>query len=291
MTVLAHGAGQDLHGPALLLLAWATGLAVLGGWCYVRGLRRLRRHPQGRRRHTWRAVALAGAVVVLLTVSLPPVGELLEQRLTAHMAQHVVLVMVVAPLLALAAPGQPLLAGLPVAARRRIVELTHRLPLAVVFTPPLAWALHIGALWLWHLPAAYDAALQTEVMHLLEHASFLGTAWLFWWHLATLSRRRLRGPAAMFYTVSAMAPGAALGAMLTFAGAPLYPAQAAAAAAAGVDPLLDQRIGGLVMWVPLDLVYVLVAVGLFASWFHRLEQSHDPGPLPVSPHPEPTGVS
>jgi len=265
---------------------WILGLAatapvVVLGPCYLRGLARVLRHPQGRRRHLRRAWAAAAGLLSILVVCAPPVGERLEERLSTHMVQHLVLIMVSAPLLAYAAPGQPLLAGLPAAVRQRMVGLGRRLPVGVLLTPHLAWAAHIAALWLWHLPVAYDAAVTSEPLHLVEHACFLSTAWLFWWHLATLTRHRLRGVAAALYLLAAIPPGAALGAVLTFPSHPLYPAQARHALEAGTDPLLDQRIGGLVMWIPLDFAYLAVVVWLVVGWLGSMqlrwpEPEHDP---------------
>lgn len=262
--------GLGSAGWAAVVVVGVVTVLILG--CYARGVVRVRRHPQGRRRQrAWRPMAMAGAVVSLLVVTLPPLGEVLEQRLATHMVQHIVMIMVTAPLLALAAPGQPTLAGLPAGVRRPLVRLGHRLPGAVLLAPGFAWVLHIAALWAWHMPAAYDAALNSEVVHLCEHACFLLTAWVFWWHLTTVAGRRLRGPAALLYVVAAVPPGAALGAMLTFPQHPLYPAQAAHAAASGINPLLDQRIGGLVMWIPLDLVYLAIAVLLMGRWFKTMD--------------------
>jgi cytochrome c oxidase assembly factor CtaG len=271
-----------------VVLALSAGLLVLFGWWYLRGLRRVRDHQQGRRSQRWRPWLLLAALVVTVAVTAPPLGEILEERLSTHMTQHMVLIMVAAPLLALSAPAQPLLAGMPRALRSRVVRLGRRLPLGGLLTPHFAWAAHIGLLWAWHMPAAYDAALRDELLHYLEHACFLGTAWLFWWHLATLTRHRLRGPVALLYVVAAIPPGAALGALLTFPDHALYPAQAAHALAAGINPLLDQRIGGLVMWVPLDLAYMALAVWLFLRWFRSLEREQGGGdPLPVVPDPIP----
>ena len=254
---------------ALELLS-AVALLVGGGF-YVRGLRVLRRHPQGRRMHRWRPLAAALGVLTVVLVAASPLAELMERRLSTHMAQHLALMLVAAPLLAFAAPGQPVLAGLPRAVRRPLVRLGHRLPLRGLLAPHLAWACYIAGLWAWHLPVAYDAALHSEVTHFLEHATFLVTSWLFWWHLATISRRRLRGVPAALYLVAAIPPGAALGAVLTFPNHPLYPAQAALAAATGVNPVRDQRIAGLVMWVPLDFAFILVAVLMLAHWLRNLE--------------------
>lgn len=264
-----------------VLLSLSIALSVLVGWWYVRGLVRVRQHPQGRRAQGGRPWLLAAAVVVTLAVTLPPLGELLEQRLSTHMLQHMVLIMVSAPLLALAAPGRPLLAGMPRSLRAGVVRTTRRLPLGGLLTPHFAWAAHIALLWAWHMPAAYDAALRNETLHYLEHACFLGTAWLFWWHLATITRHRLRGPAALLYVMAAVPPGAALGALLTFPDHALYPVQAAHALAAGINPLADQRIGGIVMWVPLDLAYMALAVWLFLRWFRKLERDEGKEALPV----------
>jgi len=270
-----------------LALALTAGIAVLFGWWYVRGLLSLRTHPQGRRAQRWRPWLLLVAVVITVLVTAPPLGELLEERLSTHMVQHMILIMVSAPLLALAAPGRPLLAGMPRALRARLVRVARRLPLGGLLTPHFAWAAHIALLWAWHMPAAYDAALRNELVHYAEHACFLGTAWLFWWHLATVTRHRLRGPVALLYVVAAVPPGAALGALLTFPDHPLYPLQAAHALAAGVNPLTDQRIGGIVMWVPLDLAYMALAVWLFLRWFRTLDREQRSEVLPVEPGPLP----
>ncbi|MGN6130408.1 MAG: cytochrome c oxidase assembly protein [Nocardioidaceae bacterium] len=269
---LHAGEAAGLGSAGWALVAVVGGVSVLLLACYARGVVRMRTHPQGRRRQrAWRPAAMAAGVVSLLVVTLPPLGELLEQRLATHMVQHIVMIMVSAPLFALATPGQPLLAGMPAAVRRPLVRLGHRLPGAVLLAPGVAWVLHIAALWAWHMPAAYDLALDSELVHLCEHACFLLTAWVFWWHLATVAQRRLRGPAALLYVVAAVPPGAALGAMLTFPEHPLYPAQAAHAAASGINPMLDQRIGGLVMWIPLDLVYLAIAVLLMGRWFKSMD--------------------
>lgn len=247
----------------------ALGCAVLARW-YVAGLRTVRRSAGGRRRYGWRPLALLAGVVLAVGLLLPPVDAAADGRLLTHMGQHMALVLVAAPLLALGAPGVPLLAGMPRRLRTRLVRLGRARPLAPFAAPAVAWVLQIGLMWAWHLPAFFDAAEESPLLHGVEHACFLVPAWLFWWHLAGPSRRRLRGPTAVFYVVGAMLPLAAIGALLTLAGAPLYPAQAAEASAAGVDPLRDQQLAGLVMWIPMDLGYLAVAAGLFLAWFRGL---------------------
>ena len=266
-----HAQTPTPDGATLAILGGSLAAAAVLGACYVRGLRRLWAPPQGRRTQRRRPLAAVTGVLVVLVVTAPPLGEMLEERLSTHMAQHLVLIMVAAPLFAWAAPGLPLLAGMPPGVRRLLVRTRRRLPTSALLTPHLAWTLQITVLWAWHLPVAFDAAVHSEVLHLTEHAAFLVTAWLFWWHLTTLGRHRLRGPVAVLYLVAAVPPGAALGAMLTFPSHPLYPLQAAHAAASGINPLLDQRIGGLVMWIPLDFAYLFVAVLMLATWLRSME--------------------
>ncbi|HEU4567527.1 MAG TPA: cytochrome c oxidase assembly protein [Marmoricola sp.] len=266
-----HAATDQGASAALDLEVAAGAVTVLATVVYLRGMAELGRHPQGRRLLRGRPWSLAAGVLVILVVAASPLGELLEERMWTHMAQHVVLIMVAAPLLAWSAPGPVLLAGLPQGVRRPLVRLGHRLPLAIVLSAPMAWILQVTAMWGWHLPAAYDLAVRDEVAHIFEHASFLLTAWLFWWYLLTPSAHRLRGLPAVFYLVASVPPGAALGAVLTFPQHTLYPLQAHLAAEAGIDPLLDQRIAGLVMWVPLDFAYLILAVVLFGRWLGRVE--------------------
>ena len=278
-----------MSAPVVLAVGLSGVTLVVLGW-YAVGARRLLAHPQGRRRLP-RMAALLVAVAVVAVTCAPPVGEVLEQRLSTHMVQHLVLILVAAPLLALAAPGPVVLAGMPPAVRSRLVRIVHRVPLAGLVAPHLAWAAHIGALWLWHLPGPYDLAVRSETAHLLEHATFLLTAWLFWWHLVRAGRRRLRGAAAAAYVVAAVPPGAALGAVLTFPDHVLYPDQAAHAAAAGANPLADQHLAGLVMWVPLDFAYLALAIWIFGRWLHRLGDLAPVLPeLPLDARPDPVEV-
>ena len=266
MTLLhLTGTGGGL-GPTLAI---AGVLVVLGCW-YAIGLWEVLDHPQGRRQQRTRAPAVIAGVVLLVAVSVPPLGDTLENRLSTHMAQHLVILVVVAPLLAVGSPGQVLLAGLAPGVRRPLVATARRVPGRTLATP-LGWLLSVAGLWVWHLPAAYDAAVRSPGVHVLEHATFLLTGWLFWARLVHLVRTPGRGIAAAAYVAAAVPPGAALGAVLTFADHPLYPLQAAHARATGVDPLLDQRIAGIVMWVPLDLVYLAVAIALFARWLSELQ--------------------
>jgi putative membrane protein len=208
---------------------------------------------------------------------LSPLGTLGETVFWGHMVQHLVLVIVAAPLLVLGAPLLPWLWALRPRARRGLGAWWRRarvLPaLAALLTTPLvAWGLHTGVLWLWHLPAAYEAALSDDRWHALEHASFLGTACLFWWVvLQPAGRRRLSRGMAVLYVVTTGMQGGLLGALLTFAGRPFYPVQSAGAAEWGLSTLGDQQLAGLIMWLPAGLAYLAAAGTLFVLWLQAEE--------------------
>ena len=274
VTVMAHAgaplAPHDLWGAWSLEPAVLLGLAVVGVG-YGRGVRRL--WCAGSRVVTGRQVAaFAAGLAVLALALLSPLDALAEVLFTAHMAQHMLLVMVAAPLLVLGAPGLPLTVALMPGWRRRLALLRRHAAVVagrrLLSRPMVAWAVHVGVLWAWHLPVPYQAALADELVHAAEHASFLGSAVLFWWVLA---RRRLAPGFAILYLFAAGLQGSALGALLTLAPAPLYPLQAAGSAPWGLPPLADQQLAGLVMWVPADLTYLGAAAALFIRWLTSME--------------------
>lgn len=169
--------------PAVLL---GIGLAAL---VYQRGLRTLwGRAGIGRGIRRWQAAAYAGGLFALFVALASPLDALGNALFSAHMVQHLVLVLVAAPLLALGTPLLGFLWALPARGRRAVAYGWHRAPgirtlVHAVVHPLSAWASHAVALWAWHTPLLYDAAVANEVVHALEHASFLFTALLFWWAL------------------------------------------------------------------------------------------------------------
>jgi cytochrome c oxidase assembly factor CtaG len=130
----------------------------------------------------------------------------------------------------------------------------------------LACTLHGVAIWVWHFPRLYDVAVENEAVHALQHAMFIGTSLLLWWGLLFGRYGRAGYGAAVFYLFATAVHTGILGAMLTFAGVPLYHAYTAPAALRGTDPLADQQVAGLVMWVPAGLVLTLAGLAFFAAW-------------------------
>lgn len=266
--VVSHGLWSHWNLDPVLL----AGLAVAAG-AYAVGTRRLwRAAGTGRGVTRGQAACYSAGVAALAVALVSPLDALGESLFWGHMVQHLVLMLVAAPLLALGAPVVPSLWVLGAGSRRRLGLWWHRarvLPglVAVATTPLVAWALHVGVLWAWHLPAVYQAALGNEAIHALEHTSFLGTALLFWWVvLQPVGRRRLNHGMSLLYVVTAGIQSGLLGALLTFAGRPFYPAQSSAAAAWNLTPLEDQQLAGLIMWLPAGLVYLAAAGGLFLAW-------------------------
>lgn len=262
---------------------------VVGAWWYARGVRALWRRARGRRGvRGWQAACGAAGFAALGLALVSPVDEVSRALFSMHMVQHLLLVLVAAPLLVL---GAPLLAGvwaLPPRARRAAGAWWRRsgglrAAWRVLTAPLLVWILHVGVLWLWHAPALYDTAVRRESVHALEHLSFFGTALLFWWVLIDpRARRRLGlGAAALFVFTAGMQMGA-LGALLTFARQPWYVVHYGTTLPWGLTPLEDQQLAGLIMWIPASVIYLAAMLVLLHGWLvagERAAPSGAPGAL------------
>jgi putative membrane protein len=258
--------------------AAVSGLLVAAA-LYGRGARRLWREAgRGRGVPSWRAGCFAAGLLAVAIALFSPVDPLGEQLFAAHMVQHLLLLTVAAPLLAAGAPARAALWAMPTARRRDLARWWHRRPAlrraaGLVAAPATAWALSEAALVLWHLPGPYRMALGNEWIHAAEHLSFLGTGFLFWRVvLRPDGYRRLQPGAGVLYVFTAGLPAGLLGALLTFAGRPLYPGQSPAAAAWGLTALGDQQLAGLLMWMPGGVVYLAAAAACFVTWLRQEER-------------------
>lgn len=218
-----------------------------------------------------RSVAWAAGVLALCS----PLDALGDRYLfSAHMAQHLILMLVVPPLL---------LAGLrPGAVAIPIVRRAAR----VLGHPLIAWVAAVAAMFVWHLPVSYDAALGTPWIHVLQHLVFLATSTMFWWPvLAPVEEARLALPAAVLYLLTACVASSILGIVITLAPAGLYAAYADPADPLsalplirdgwGLSPRVDQTVGGLLMWVAACVVYLSVIISLLVEWFGAPEARTD----------------
>ncbi len=234
---------------------------------YLVGLRRLRRtRPEFQ---TWRAWSFAGGLAVLWISLASPLEVLADTVLTAHMIEHLLLMAAVPPLVLLGWPTVPLLRGLPAGLRRWTVAPFLRSPLVrrfehVLVTPVFAWLAMNLTFLLWHIPRAYNYALEHEGIHELEHLCFLAGSLLFWWVLLRPwpSRAQPMGWFALPYLVTADFVNTLLSAMLAFAGRPVYSFYLEHGNAFGLDPLADQALGACIMWVFGSIVFLLPALVL-----------------------------
>jgi putative membrane protein len=148
----------------------------------------------------------------------------------------------------------------------------------------MATLLQAVALWAWHMPVLYNAALAYDGMHRLQHASFLITALLFWWSLFYGRARRRGYGAAVLYLFATTLNSAALGILLTLSRTVWYPRQAEFAAQWGLTPLEDQQLAGLVMWVPCGLLYTVAGLWFAALWITSAGSPADERRRPAVAH-------
>jgi len=200
-------------------------------------------------------------VIILLIALVSPLDALSDTYLfSAHMVQHLLLLLVVPPLLLLGIP-EPLARQ---ALKNHIIGSSER----ILRKPLLAWLLGIGTIWVWHLPLLYNATLANENIHTLEHLSFLVTGTIFWWPvISPLPDHRLSAKGRAPYLLAAEAANDILGMLLTYANPAIYPAYLHPVDTLGIlqlirvgwklTPAADQQLGGLIMWFPGGLFYFL----------------------------------
>jgi putative membrane protein len=273
--------------PSTVWHQWSLDPLVLGGNAvaaavYAHGVSSLWRSGGrtvvGRGVAPWQVGCFFGGLVALAVASVSPLDAMAHALLSAHMAQHFLLIMGAAPLLVLGSPGVVFASAVPAGWRRAAhragrATLVSR-PKRVLTTPVATWLIALAALWVWHLPSLYDAALEHRPVHVLEHICFLGSALLFWWTaIAPGGRRRLVRGADVLYVFTGGFQGAVLGALFVFASTSLYPFYSAARTAPwGLSPLTDQQMAGAVMWVPSGLVYLAIAGLLFVRWLRAMDR-------------------
>lgn len=220
------------------------------------------------------ALACRTAGVAALGVAVAgPLEVQAHHSLAAHMTQHVVLLMVAAPLLVAGRTVPAVLSALPARLRRPALAGWRRVVRSHAGLGWMAWTAgaivaQTAAMWVWHLPGPFEAALRDPLLHGCEHVSLLGTAMVFWWAVGAGRRDRL-GAAVLAVFIAAL-PGTGLGAALTLANHPWYPSYAARG-------LGDQQLAGVVMWAVGGFVYVIAAAVLFARWMAGIEASMPPG--------------
>jgi len=245
--------------PSVAIPVTLTAMVYLRGWSRLR--RRLPRRFCGR--HA--AIFFASLATMLLALS-SPVDTLAERWLSAHMVQHMLLMVVVAPLLWMGAPVALLLVCLPRTTRGVVLAFTN----GRVGRPLTRWLVHPGvgwcafalSFWVWHVPALYDLATESDLWHHVEHACFLVSALLFWRPVILAWPARMAWPrwTMVPYLGLAMFQSLPLATILTFSDRVIY---------AGHSSVDDQALAGLIMWVPGSLPLLLGILRLIVELSSR----------------------
>jgi cytochrome c oxidase assembly factor CtaG len=272
--LLAYAGAHPLAAAALSRWTWepfTVALLILSAVVYAIGLRVLwRRAGRDRGVRAWQAASFAAGLLTLAIALLSPLAWLSEVLFSAHMTQHELLMLVAAPLLVFGHPLLLTLWAMPPRWREGWARWTGRASTVSVWhavTGPLAvFLLHAAALWIWHAPPLYAAALDHDGVHALQHLSFVLTAALFWWGMVHGRYGRIGYGVAVLYVFLTAVHSSVLGALMTVAPGVWYPAYAASARAWQVDALQDQQLAGLLMWVPSGLVFIVFGLALFAAW-------------------------
>jgi len=249
---------------AALLLLYATG-----------AIRLWRRSANSRRLRLRHAVVFVAGWTALAVALASPLHALGQRVFTAHMIEHELLMAVAAPLLIASYPAAVLMWALPLKLRKALGGIGQSRSLRIVWgqisRPAAATMLHGVAIWIWHVPALFEAALGQGILHYLQHASFFGTGLLFWSALLPRRRSEACGGAVAHLFLTTLHTGL-LGVLLVVSPKLWYPANAGGSQLWNLTSLEDQQLAGLVMWVPASLIYGGAALFLVGLWIRSSGQ-------------------
>jgi cytochrome c oxidase assembly factor CtaG len=273
-----------MAGPATLqtwtgdpALAWVICAAVL----YAIGGRHLPRSGSVAEQR-WRTASFVAGLATIVIALDSPIDELADKLLWVHMVQHILLLLVAPPLLALARPWNRMWHGFPLEFRRWLARrATHGragvwlgAAAAVLGGAVVSWLLFNVTFLAWHIPALYDATLTSPPVHALEHALFFGVGLLFWTRVIDSSpwRSRLSATTRAAYVGGALFVGWILAIVLAMANAPLYaPYAAEASRPGGITALADQQLAAGVMWVPGSIPLAAALLVIAYRWLEPKE--------------------
>jgi cytochrome c oxidase assembly factor CtaG len=264
-----HGEGIGWTLDPVLVVPLLLALLV-----YAAGWARLKKRASAPPRP---ALFLSGWTVLTLSL-ISPLHEAGERSFTMHMIEHELIMLVATLLLAASSAGGVLAWGLPRPLRLALGG-SWKSPLASLWKrltePVTATLVQAVVMWVWHAPALFDRALDSSGWHIFQHSCFFLSSLLFWW--AMLHPRGRSGgygvSAACLFVTSLI--GGALGALMSFSSSPWYADYAAMGMTGiGLDPVDDQRLAGLIMWIPGGLVHGVAALVMFYKWFKASEGSH-----------------
>lgn len=249
----------------LMVLAYARGLGVLWGRAGIgHGIKR------------WEVGCFVLGITTIIVALLSPLDWASDTFFSAHMTQHELLMIVAAPLVVLGRALNAFLWALPESVRAALAD-TLRAPVVRgswrgLTAPLVILVVHGAVVWLWHIPAFFEAALAADWVHQLQHLMFFVTAALFFWALVYGRYGKAGYGLAVLFVFATATHTTILGALITCAKAVWYPGHASRSLAAAVDPLEDQQLAGIIMWIPAAVIFLVIALALFAAWMGESER-------------------
>ena len=237
---------------------------ITGLYLYAIGPLR-KRHFPNEPIMTGQTIAFLSGMLIMFLALVSPLDELGDSYLfSAHMIQHLCLTIIGPPLLLLGTPEWMVKKAL---SNRAIFEVAK-----VLTYPVVAFALFNVDFWLWHAPPLYNATLENQSIHILEHLTFILFGLCYWWPIFSPSRELPPLPIGgqILYLFLSGMPSVLLGAGLTFS-PPLYAPYIAAPRIWGISAATDQQLGGLIMWVPVSIFYIVIMSVLFIRWMLQQE--------------------
>ena len=277
--VAAHGFAPAPESLVSVLLAWQLEAHVLlpliaAALIYRWAVKRVNAaHPKNPvpRFRSW--CWYAGLLTLLIALA-SPIATYDTTLFSVHMVQHLLLMMVAAPLLVLGAPITLLLrVSSPQTRQRVILPVLHSRPVRAISFPVVTWILFAGVLWVSHFSALFDASLDNEAIHVFEHFLYLGAALLFWWPVvgADPSPWRLPHPARIAYLFLGMPQSSFLGLAIISAPAAMYAHYETLQRSWGPTPLADQQLAGGIMWAGGDALFLIAMVIALWVWLRAEE--------------------
>jgi putative membrane protein len=258
---------------------WASAALILAALVYLRGWLRVGRLGLDSIAG-WRAGSFVLGLLFIWIAMASPLAALDHELLTAHMAQHLLLMTLAAPLIWLGAPVMPFLHGLPRHFVQRLIAPLLRPSMQqlgkTMTHPAVCWLGAAGTLLVWHIPAVFMIGLRSEMWHGIEQASFLATGLLFWWPVVQPWRSMLKWPAPLIllYLFLATLPCDILSGFLVFCDRVVYPVYVSSSQPFGLSALEDQQCAGALMWTCVTVVY-LIAGAIFTARLLSPQRSRD----------------
>ncbi len=253
---------------------WTVVLAISAGFYYAGFLRLVRKNRAG---INFAGPILAGVGFISLSLALIGPFEVFSgETFWAHMTQHMLIIIVAAPAI-LSARALPVYlwvaprvirVGSGILLNRKGVV---RYALLFLTNPKFALPFFVLVLWGWHYPPAYELALRNSFVHFAEHLTMFAAAVFFWWPIIGPPpvRSSLSYPQRLIYLILIVTPSAALAALITLIGRVIYPFYLGSPSPFGLSALESQVIGGIIMWIPGNLIYLLAVTVIFFTWAKR----------------------